>query len=220
MRPLTTQIVCVAENERRAGIAARTCDADRTIVIPNAVDASSAPRSPLAGEPPHVVSVGRLKDPKDFVTLMDALTRVERPYRASIAGDGPDRQAVEEHAPAAVTLLGDHDDVPGLLADGDVFVLSSRSEGMPMSILEAMAAGLPVVASRVGGVPELVVDGETGILVDPGDAGALARALERLLGDPGLRQRLGSAGRERVDREFDVAAFRNAHVRLYESLLP
>lgn len=84
-----------------------------------------------------------------------------------------------------------------------------------MSVLEAMAAGLPVVASRVGGVPELVVDGATGLLVDPGRPDELAAALLRLVGDPGLRRRLGDAGRARVEQSFDVDAFRRAHVELY-----
>jgi glycosyltransferase involved in cell wall biosynthesis len=96
-----------------------------------------------------------------------------------------------------------------------VFALSSRSEGAPLSILEAMAAGLPVVSSRVGGVPELVVDGETGLLVPPGDPEALAVALGRLVADPGLRRRLGAAGRERTQRCFDVRRQRQDHLDRY-----
>jgi len=88
-----------------------------------------------------------------------------------------------------------------------------------MSILEAMAAGLPVVATSVGGVPELVLDEETGLLVPPGDAEALAAALRRVLEDAYLRRRLGSAGRERAQREFGLERFRREHLALYERLL-
>ena len=88
-----------------------------------------------------------------------------------------------------------------------------------MSVLEAMAAGLPVVASAVGGIPELVVDGETGLLVPPGDPDALADALGKLITDPELRQRLGAAGRARAEACFDLPGFRQAHIRLYEELL-
>jgi glycosyltransferase involved in cell wall biosynthesis len=94
-------------------------------------------------------------------------------------------------------------------------VLSSRSEGLPLSILEAMASGLPVVASSVGGVPEVVVDEETGLLVPPGDPGRLAAAIERLLADPALCRRLGQAGRMRVAEHFDLASVQRVHLDLY-----
>ena len=221
MAPLTTVTICVAEGERTAGLAARTCRADRTVVIPNAVDAAAAPQSRHAGEPPRIVAIGRLAAPKDALTLVRALAAVgPRPYSALVVGDGPDRPAVEAEIRSlglerAVRLAGERRDVPGLLADADVFVLSSRSEGAPLSVLEAMAAGLPVVASAVGGVPELVADGATGLLVPPGDPGALAAALDRLLADPALRRRLGAAARERVRTRFDLAGMREAHLALY-----
>jgi glycosyltransferase involved in cell wall biosynthesis len=112
-------------------------------------------------------------------------------------------------------LSGPRRDVPDLLARSDVFALASRSEGGPISILEAMAAGLPVVASDVGGVRELVADGATGLLVPAGDPDALAAALQRLRADPELRRRLGAAGRERVAERFTLSALRTAHLELY-----
>ena len=96
-----------------------------------------------------------------------------------------------------------------------MFVLSSRSEGFPVSILEAMAAGLPVVATDVGGVAEAVENGETGFLVPAADPGALARALERLVSNAVLRRRMGAAGRARALRLFDVPRYRAAYVELY-----
>jgi glycosyltransferase involved in cell wall biosynthesis len=191
-------------------------------VIPNAVDVASAPRwSPAERERPLIVAVGRLKAPKDFPTLIRALSGL-RPdsFEAVIVGEGPDRPRLEEEIEALglsgrVRLAGERRDVPELLAAADVFVLPSASEGLPVSVLEAMAAGLPVIASRVGGVPEQVSDGETGLLVEPGDPNELTAALDRLIADPSLRRRLGAAGRARAEQAFDLDPFRRAHVELY-----
>ena len=220
--PLTSRIVCVAESERAAGLRARTCAARKTVVIPNAVDVGAQPRASFEAEPPRIVSVGRLKAPKDFLTLARALARLDRgSFTAAIAGDGPDRGRVfaELRGVEGVDLLGDRDDVPELLAQAQIFVLASRSEGMPVSVLEAMAAGLPVVASDVGGVGEVVVDGETGLLVPPGDDAALERALRRLIASPELRRRLGAAGRTRAETQFDLPRWRERHVELYREEL-
>jgi glycosyltransferase involved in cell wall biosynthesis len=224
VQPMTTHFICVSQNTREAGIAARTCRARKTSVIPNSVDVAATPRAPLDGDPPRVVSVGRLKEPKDFVGLVRALSAADAPYRAAIVGDGPDRSAVEEAicayaASEHIALLGERSDVAEQVAQSDVFVLASRSEGMPLSVLEAMAGGLPVIASAVGGVPELVVSGETGLLVRPGDIDALADALHAVLTNPDLRRAMGDAGRARAQHFFDLPGFRAAHVRLYREAL-
>ena len=218
MRPLTTAIICVSQTELEVGQRARTCDPTRTVVIHNAVDAEAAPKAALVGVPPLVLSVGRLKAPKTFDTLLGALASLDQTtFSASIVGDGPDRPRLQRLASASVRFLGERHDVPALLAGSDVFVLSSASEGLPLSVLEAMAAGLPVVASAVGGVPELV--GETALLVPPRDEAALAEAIALLLADESLRRRLGAAARERALSEFSLARFRAAHVELYERLI-
>jgi glycosyltransferase involved in cell wall biosynthesis len=221
MGPLTSVTICVSETERAAGLAARTCRASRTVVIPNAVDVDAAPRATHDGDPPRVVSVGRLAAPKDALTLVHALATLgPTAFSALLVGDGPDRADVEAEIRSLdlgerVALAGSRADVPALLAAADVFVLSSRSEGAPFSILEAMAAGLPVVATNVGGVGELVADGDTGLLVPAGDRARLADALRRLLADAGLRRRLGAAGRARAREQFDLHALRDAHLELY-----
>jgi glycosyltransferase involved in cell wall biosynthesis len=221
----TTLTICVAEHERLNGIAARTCRSERTVVIPNAVDVAAVPRAELDGGTPRLIAVGRLKPPKDFATLTRALADLPSgSFDARIVGDGPQRLELEADVAqlglaGAVRLLGERADVPQLLAAADVFVLSSASEGLPLSIEEAMAAGLPVVASAVGGVPEIVVDGETGFLVPPGDSERLAEALRLLLADPGLRRRMGAAARARAETLFDLTAFRRAHVDLYRAEL-
>jgi glycosyltransferase involved in cell wall biosynthesis len=222
VRPLTTVTVCVSERERDLGLAARTCESDRTVVIPNAVDVAGALRREPAGrERPLIVAVGRLKAPKDFLTLVRALGRLEPgSFDAVIVGEGPDRPQLEAEIGRLgladhVALVGERRDVPELLAGADIFALASSSEGMPVSVLEAMAAELPVVASRVGGLAEQVIDGETGVLVEPGDPEHLAVALAGLIADGELRRRLGAAGRARAEQAFDLEPFRRAHLELY-----
>jgi glycosyltransferase involved in cell wall biosynthesis len=219
---VTTMTICVSEHERATGLRARTCRPERTVVIPNAVDVAAAPRAGGDRPLPRLITVGRLKAPKDFSTLLRALAGLEpRSFEeALIVGSGPDRSRVEQELSSLglggrVRVLGERQDVRTLLADSDVFVLSSRSEGLPVSVLEAMAAGLPVVASDVGGLRELVVEGETGLLVPPADPEALAAALQGLLADRALRRRLGAAGRARAEARFDLAPFRRAHLEVY-----
>jgi glycosyltransferase involved in cell wall biosynthesis len=215
LRPLTTATICVAENERRIGIAARTCTPARTFVIHNAVDVQGARRATPGEGAPVVISVGRLKYPKDTRTLLAAAARVPGDWRLQVVGDGPERLDLQPLVTGPVSLLGERDDVGGLLAAASVFVLSSRSEGLPISVLEAMAAGLPVIASDVGGLREQVEDGVTGLLVPAGDVAALASALERLVEDAELRTSMGDAGRARAEALFDLPAFRRAHLDLY-----
>jgi glycosyltransferase involved in cell wall biosynthesis len=224
MRPLTTMTICVSESERAAGVAKRTCSPARTIVIRNAVELRY-PRPDPENDPPVLLSVGRLKAPKDFRTLLGAAVLLPRgSFKLQIAGDGPERPLLVEamerlQLDGSVELLGDHSDVEELYRRANVFVLASRSEGMPMSVLEAMSWGLPVVASAVGGVPEVVREGETGMLIEPGQPEALASALERMIADRDLRTRFGAAGRSRAHELFDREFWQEAHVHLYQRLL-
>jgi glycosyltransferase involved in cell wall biosynthesis len=226
VRPLTTAFVCVSRSDLELGLRARTCTAERTVVIPNAVDVDAFDQSRGSADGMlRVVSVGRLKAPKDFVTLVRAVARADGvALRLTIVGDGPDRTLVEREIDACgvadrVVLAGESRDVPRALAQADALVLASSSEGMPVTLLEAMAAALPVVATAVGGVPEVVASEETGLLVRAGDPDALADALRRLADDSGLRHRLGTAGRKRVEEHFSIARWHAAHRALYERLL-
>lgn len=225
LRPITSAVICVSEREHVRGVEARACAPGRAFVIPNAVDiARFGPHRGGDGAPVEVVSVGRLAPPKDFATLIDAVTQL--PHGAvvvRILGDGPDRRRLEERCRTRgiekwVRFEGMCADVARSLERADVFVLSSRSEGMPMSVLEAMAAGLPVVASDVGGVRELV-DDENGRLVPPGDPDALARALADLVADPELRRGLGAAGRHRAATRFALDVWHDRHRNVYASLI-
>lgn len=167
-----------------------------------------------AGDRLLVGHAGRLVEVKDQASLVEAAARLKAAgerFRVLIAGEGPLRGSLEQRIAAldvadCVTLLGHVGEVEHLLAALDVYVLCSRSEGMPNTVLEAMACGVPVVSTRVGGADELVVDGATGLLVSPGRPDLLAAAVGRLLGDGPLREAMGAEGRARACREFSVEA--------------
>ncbi len=154
-----------------------------------------------AGDISLIVYVARFRPGKGQQDLLVALTLLSTgKYLCLLVGDGPERPSVEDLAHKLglgeyVRFMGarDHEEVCEILRLADIFVLASQWEGMPMAVLEAMAAGLPVVATDVGGTRELVVEGETGFLISPGDAQGLADRVARLLGDPELRQHLALA---------------------------
>ena len=159
------------------------------------------------GRTATILCVAHLYPRKDVATLLAAVARMRHPARVRIAGDGPERarltEAVERLGLASrATLLGHlpFAALAGEYRSADVFCVPSRQEGFGIVFVEAMAAGLPVAAARAGAVPEVVADGETGLLVEPGDAGGLAAVLDRLIADPALRRRLGDAGRQRAAR--------------------
>jgi glycosyltransferase involved in cell wall biosynthesis len=226
VRPLATAIICVCDADRRAGLEAGTCEEERTVVIPNAVEVGPTPDYSRPGSGPvEIVAVGRLAEQKDFSTLIAAVALLPAgSVRLRVLGDGPLRQRLEAEIvalglPGVVELVGEVADVRTPLGQADIFALTSRWEGLPLSILEAMAAGLPVVAAAVDGVPEAVVQGETGFLVSPGDPDETRAALARLADDPELRTRLGRAGRRRAEELFSLPRWRAAHLALYRTLL-
>ena len=163
-------------------------------------------------------TVGRLDPIKDHPTLLRAFEDIQKRISNAvllIVGDGPERKRLEALAGKGVFFLGNRSDVPELLKALDVFVLPSQNEGISNTILEAMATALPVVATNVGGNPELV-DESTGFLVEPGDFQSMASALVRYLENPDLRTRHGRAGREKVIREFIIEKMVRSYEEVYE----
>lgn len=217
-----------------AQLIAEGAPAPRVHLIRNGIDlarferprARAALRAELGTSPDTVAiaCVANLIPYKGHADLIDALARMPRdpPWELWCAGrdDGIGRALADRAAGLGgrVKFLGARDDVPDLLAAADIGVLASHEEGFPNAVLEAMAARLPVVATRAGGIPEAIDDGKTGLLVPVRDPAALGAALVRLIGDAALRRRMGAAGRARVEAEFALDACAVAYARLYRSI--
>lgn len=178
---------------------------------------------------PHatvVVHVGRFAPPKNHALLIGAFARVraDAPLYLLLVGGGELQEKAREQVDALglqarVRFLGVRADVADILNAADVFVLSSRVEGNPLSVMEAMAVGLPVVSTAVGGVPELVQHGKTGLLVPSEDRDALAGALQALIDDPARRQAMGAAARQHAIEHFDIRLTVRGYEQLYDRLL-
>jgi glycosyltransferase involved in cell wall biosynthesis len=215
-----TRFVCISHDSAKhtlsQGISRR-----RVAVLHNGIDTEQFSFTGPASDGP-VVLVARLAREKDVPTLLHAAALIatgQPDFRLEIAGDGPERSNLEalrdrlglgQH----VRFLGAVRDVPRLLARARLFVLPSLSEGISLTLLEAMARGLPVVATTVGGNPEVVSQGATGLLVSARDPNALAEAVLGLWRQPNLGRRMGQAGRQRVEQHFDVRQM----VARYESM--
>ena len=198
--------ICASEE---LAAAARRLDALDVRVIPSGVEVPAEIAEP--DEPPHVLYAGRLSPEKGVLELVEAAQGLP----LVVAGDGPLRDRV----PGALGWVA-HDELLRLYERAAVVACPSHREGFGVACAEAMAHARPVVASNVGGLRDLVVDGETGLLVPPGDAEALRAALERLLGDAELRRRLGEAGRERIREHFSWEQAVSLTVTAYEDALP
>lgn len=224
---VTERFIVVSAADEEVARRWHVARARQVTVVHNGVADVPHRADPAGGDPPVIVMVARLADPKDPGLLLRALAGVSEPWRLRLVGDGPDRAAVEAEVARLglgdrVELLGARLDVAEQLAGAQVAALVSRQEGFPLVVLEAMRAGLPVVASDVGGIREAVEDGRTGRLVPRGDEAALREALRALLGDAALRRRWGAAGRERYERQFTsehmVAGTRAVYAQLADRL--
>lgn len=213
--PLADHLLCNAAALKT--LVTRQCGlpAARVTVIPNGVDTDFFRPSPQVRQgPPKALAVARLVPDKDHQTLIRAFQLIAGEHPEAelwLVGNGPRQGAMQRlvqdlQLEGRVRFLPAQLDLRPLLAQASFLVLSSNREAFPNVVLEAMAAGLPVVATRVGGLPEIVVSGETGFLVPPEEPTALAAAMGRVLEDQELRRDLGYAGRVRVEQEFSLEA--------------
>ncbi|HET8721097.1 MAG TPA: glycosyltransferase [Nitrospira sp.] len=231
-------VVCCSEAVRRSVSRCLDAPAARQTIIPFGVDAGrfaatdGATRRELnlKEDRPTVGTVCRLVEPKKGISvLLRAIAALKEQNsdpqcQLLIVGDGPARPALEALSRQLglsdrTVFAGARRDVARILPLLDLFVLPSLYEGFGIAILEAMAAGKPVVASAVGGIPEFVVAGETGLLVEPGNAAALGEAIESLVRDPAAATRMGMRGRARVVAEFHISTVIRRHEQLYETCL-
>ena len=200
----------------------------KTCVIPNGISLAPFDQAIPAdlSDVPHasiILTIARLHEQKGLNYLLEAAVHVPEAMFV-IAGDGPERSNLEAQARTLnvdrrVIFLGHRRDIPELLATCDVFVLSSLYEGLPLSVLEAMASRKPVIASSIGGVDEAVVSNETGLLVPPRDPIALADAIKSVLADPVRAQQFGANGRARVEQNFTSTVMAQQVMGIYDELL-
>jgi glycosyltransferase involved in cell wall biosynthesis len=222
---LADRIITVSEYDRQLALRYRVVSPAKLVTVHNGMpDVAPALRAEPERCPPRLVMIARFEPQKDHTTLLRALAQLKAtPWELDLIGDGPLRAqagalVAELGIGQRVRFLGFRRDIGEQLAAHELFLLISHWEGFPRSILEAMRAGLPVVASDVGGVRESVLQGQTGFVVPPQDVGALSARLETLLGDPGLRARLGAAGRRRYEQHFTFERMFEETLAVYSAL--
>jgi glycosyltransferase involved in cell wall biosynthesis len=238
--PYVHRVIEVSERQR-APLERLGYKRERIVTVPNGVFASdvstsvdrAAMRASLGLDDGDfaVLCVANLRAEKGVDAFVEAVRRAgsdtaggalgqSRRLRGLIAGDGPERERLQRLVAGVdgVDLLGSRGDVPDLIAASDAVALLSDAEALPMSILEAMALGRPVIASDVGGAGEAVVDGETGIVVPPGDTAAAAAALAKLAADPAAAEAMGERGRARQRERFDGDAMVDGYWRALEEV--
>ncbi|MEJ7731660.1 MAG: glycosyltransferase [Polyangiaceae bacterium] len=232
---LVDAFVAVSPATAEVARQAEHAPSDRLTVIPNGIPVERYRRDAAArarvraelgipGEAVVIASVGRFVEDKDYPLLVRAASPLLGDgLRLLVVGDGPTleqvRAAVPERARPFVVLPGQRRDVPDVLSACDVFALSSRTEGLPIALIEAMAAGLPVVATAVGGLPTTVPD-DAGVLVRYGDAAALGAALGAMAGDADRRRRMGEAATRAAADRYSVARMTDAYLSLYRGDAP
>jgi glycosyltransferase involved in cell wall biosynthesis len=224
--PFASKIITVSEFDRQLALKARIAPEERLVTVHNGMpDIPAGLRAAPGRSPVRLVMVARFEPQKDHATLLGALAGLrDEPWEMDLIGDGPLKGSMESLAATLglgdrIRFLGQRIDVDQILAQAQVSLLVSNWEGFPLSILEAMRAGLPVVASSVGGIGESVLDEETGYLVPRHGEEVLRERIGRLLRSPALRVRLGANGRARYDQHFTLAHSVTKTLAVYRDVL-
>ena len=220
-------VVCISSFCRsQVMIAAAPASWPKLSIVHCGVDVRLFPLRLHKGRGRRLLFVGRLAPVKGCLVLIEAIAQLSD-VTLDIVGDGPSRPSLRERAAALgiadrVVFHGymDETGVRQRLAEADVFVMTSFAEGVPVVLMEALAAGVPAVATRIAGIPELIEDGVTGLLIPPAEPVAAAEAVRRLLEDPELRNRIAAAGREKVEREFNLESECERLAKLMTTALP
>ncbi len=220
-----TKMITVSEFDRRFGLDLGLVAEHQVVTVHNGIpDVSAALRADPSRTPPRLVMVARFGAQKDHRTLLTALGGLrDRSWELDLIGDGPllgemQTLAAELGIAERVRFLGQRMDVAKILASSQGFVLATNWEGFPLSILEAMRAGLPVIASAVGGVSESVIDGDTGYLVPQGSAEQLRDRIGQVVGDSALRARLGTRGRAYYEQHFTLESAVSKTLAVYDDV--
>lgn len=221
--PLTDKIVTVSDYDRQRALQLGVSNPKQMQTIHNGMPDISAVRHRTPGSVLTLIMVARFEQPKDHLLLLQAVSQLTGQWQLKFVGDGPlmdkaQQTAVQLGLTDKVKFLGARNDVADLLAQSDIFVLLSRWEGLPLTILEAMRAGLPVVASKVGGVPEAVDHHRTGICVDNDQLSTITAALQLLIDHPELVIQFGAAGQLRFMQNFTFDLMQQRTLALYQSL--
>lgn len=221
----TSKIITVSESNRTLALSKRIGSAEQIVTIHNGIADTPLRAQPAGGGTPRIVMVARFAPQKNQLQLIEAAAGLDMPFRLTFVGDGPTRPAAEAavrrfNLNDRVEFLGVRKDTDEILASASIFVLATNWEGFPITILEAMRAGLPVVATDVDGVREAVIEGETGFLVPRGDTASLRERLQLLLASGPTRARMGHNGRKRYETGYTVGAMLRKTESVYASICP
>ena len=219
------RIITVSQADKELAVKYKICREEKITVVHNGIaDINPLPVAENRNKIPVLTMVARLAPQKNFIGLLDALSHIEEKYLLQIVGDGPDLEKIKRHATQLgidknISFMGSRSDVPEILAETDIFILSSDWEGYPISILEAMRAGLPIICTRVGGTPEAVINEKNGLLVARGNTQALASAISRLIKDTQERQEFGRNSRVLFERQGTTEIMLKKIIETYNSIL-